>query len=75
MTKADLVGAAELKLTVQTAFQVLTSKHGAACLPFIHIVSSVNRSGIEALKLGIGEVFAERFGTPGKAISDVEENA
>lgn len=61
LTKADTVTTAELYLTVQSVFQVIASKYGATCLPFVHTISSLKRTGIDVLKLAIAEVYAQRY--------------
>jgi GTP-binding protein EngB required for normal cell division len=61
LTKVDLVSTPELLITVKGAFDVMLSKYGGACLPFLHTVSSTKGIGIDALKLNIAQVYSHNF--------------
>jgi hypothetical protein len=64
LTKSDLVSTAELYLTVKNTFDLIRSKHGSACLPFVHVLSTVTNSGIDAFKLSMAEVFSHSKAPP-----------
>lgn len=62
---------AELVLTVKVAFDLILSKHGTACMPFLHAISTVKNSGIDALKLAMAEVYSHRYSdSPVVSIAD-----
>lgn len=56
-TKSDLVTEAGLETTLTEAFNAIQS-FGSLCYPFIHAISSLKGTGIDTLKLSIGEIFS-----------------
>lgn len=63
MTKTDLVKEKELVSKVKGVFEVMLTMRNNTCVPFIHAVSSVKNDGIEALKLNIAELLAQKWST------------
>ena len=56
LTKADISSATEKIICLQSAFQEMMSKRHACGFPIVHIVSSSDGSGLEALKHSIAEI-------------------
>ena len=56
LTKADLSTPTEKLQCLQTSFQSLMSKSHAGGFPIIHVVSSHEGTGLDALKQSIAEI-------------------
>ena len=56
LTKADISSATEKIVCLQTTFQKMMSKRHACGFPIVHVVSSHDGSGLDALKQSIAEI-------------------
>ena len=61
-TKVDLVSPAELQASLAATLRVIVNQKRSACLPFIHTLSTVDKTGIDHFKLAMAEIYGYQWG-------------